>query len=480
MHAHAPLRVAVLLGVFVTAACGDSSPTAPLDPVLIETESLVEAIEGQPYAQSLEAAGGSGTYSWVLAAGSLPAGLTLAPAGSISGTAIAPGTARFRVRATDAEGQNATADLALTVLQALTVHTLSVADAVVGEAYSVQLLAVGGSGSYTWSIVEGASASWLAISASGTLSGTPATSGTFTVTVQVTDESGQDAQRELSITVLEPLAVAAINLPSAVQGRAYAVPLVATGGSGSYTWSLDGGTLPTGVELASNGALTGAPENAGSFTFTVRVTDSADRVATRSLSLTVERAPTIQTGSLPPADIGEAYSAQLEATGGTGAYSWSVADGALPQGLALAASGAISGTATTSGSATFTIQVTDEASSTHTRGFTIVVADISELASGVPVTGIAGDAGSLRYFSIAVPAGAARLTVATSGGTGDVDLYIRRSQLPAEFAYDCRPLREGNNETCTVTGPAEGQWYIMLRGFAAYAEVMLGATVDGS
>lgn len=477
---YAPLRVAVLLSILVTASCDESGPTQPLDPILIETETLAEAIEGQPYAQSLEAAGGSGSYTWVLAAGSLPAGLTLAPAGSISGTAIAPGTSSFRVRATDVAGQSSTADLSLTVVQALTVHTLVVAEAVMGEPYSVQLQAVGGRGTYTWSVVGGEAASWLTLSTGGLLSGTPATSGASSITVEVTDESGQEAQRELSIAVLGPLAVAAINLPPAVQGRAYAAQLVATGGSGTYTWSLESGTLPTGVGLTSGGALTGSPGNGGTFTFTARVSDSADRIATRLLSLTVERAPTIQTQSLPPADIGVPYAAQLEATGGTGTYTWSVTDGALPQGLTLSASGAISGTATTSGSASFTVQVVDEASITHTRAFTIVVADVSQLASGVPVTGVAGGAGSVRYYSIDVPAGATGLTVSISGGTGDVDLYVRRALLPAEFSYDCRPLREGNEETCTFTPPAEGRWYIMLRGFTEYAGVTLVATYEGA
>lgn len=70
------------------------------------------------------------------------------------------------------------------------------------------------------------------------------------------------------------------------------------------------------------------------------------------------------------------------------------------------------------------------------------------------------------------------LTVGITGGTGDVDLYVRRGLLPEQFAYDCRPLRQGNQETCTFTSPAAGQWYIMLRGFAAYTGVQLVATVQ--
>lgn len=250
------------------------------------------------------------------------------------------------------------------------------------------------------------------------------------MTVAVSGESGQEATRELPITVLGPLVVAEISLPAGTKGRAYAAQLVATGGDGAYMWSLESGTMPAGLSLESGGALTGTPSAGGTFAFTVRVTDGADRTATPALAITVERAPTIQTQSLPPGDVGAGYSAQLAATGGTGAYSWSITQGELPAGLTLSPAGAITGTPTTTGTATFTVQVTDEASVTHSRAFTMVVGQILSLTSGVAVTGIAGEAESVRYYSIDVPADATALTVGITGGTGDVDLYVRSELLP--------------------------------------------------
>lgn len=463
----------------VVTSCGDGDdPTAPVGPITIETETLAEAIEGQAYSQQLQATGGAGGYTWVLAGGSLPAGVTLAPAGAISGTPVAPVTASFRVRATDSSGQSAAADLSITVVQALAIHTWALDEALVDEPYTAQLQAVGGRGTLTWHMTRGDGSDWLSISPAGTLSGTPTGASIGSVLVSVSDESGQEATRELAVVVLAPLAVADINLPAAIQGRVYAAQLVATGGDGTYSWGVASGTLPAGLSLQSGGALTGTPEDGGAFAFTVEVTDGADRTATRALSLTVERAPTIQTQSLPPADVDVAYSAQLTATGGTGAYTWSVVGGNLPAGLTLSSTGAITGTPTTLGSATFGVQVADEAAATHTRAFTIVVAEIQALTSGVVVTGLAGDAGSVRYYGIEVPSGATRLTVSISGGTGDADLYVRRGQLPLQFTYDCRPLREGNGETCSFTSPDAGTWYVMVRGFAAYTGVELLATVE--
>lgn len=479
-HTRAATAFLVLSSVLVAASC-DDSPTDPVDEFSIETAALAEAIEGVAYEQQLAAVGGSGGYSWLLAAGSLPAGLTLSPAGAISGTPAAAGTSGFRVQVTDSRGRTATADLSIAVVQTLAVHTTVLPDGVVGETYSVQLQAVGGRGTRAWSIpggAGGAAASWLTVSAGGMLTGNPAVSGASTVTVAVADESGQQATRQLALPVLDPVAVAAIHLPAAIQGRAYAAQLVATGGDGVYTWDLESGTLPAGMALGSGGALTGTPVDAGEFTFTARAADRASRAGTRALTLTVERAPIIQTTSLPPGEPGEPYAAQLVATGGTGTYAWSVTEGDLPAGLTLSATGTLSGTPTTAGSATFTVQVTDKASASDSRPFTLVVAEIAELGSGEPVAGLGGDAGSVRYYGIEVPAGAARLTVAISGGTGDVDLYIRQGTLPALHAYDCRPLRAGNDETCSVPSSAAGHWYIMLRGHADYGGVTLVATIE--
>jgi large repetitive protein len=476
----APNRfVLVALSTILVAAACDDDPTAPpsVDPITIGTTSLDQAIEGQTYSQQLAATGGSGGYSWLVTAGSLPTGLTLSPTGTISGTPIAPGTANFRVRASDSGGRSATADLSIPVVQTLAVHTWALPDASVGESYLAPIQPVGGLGTLTWN-VSGEAASWLTISPAGVLSGTPTTGGASTVTITVSDESGQQATRQLPIVVRAPLAIADVSLSAATEGRAYAAQLVATGGDGDYSWTIDRGALPTGMALTPGGALMGTPENAGEFEFTAQVTDGGERVATRTLMLTVERAPTIHTTSLPVGDVGEPYAAQLLATGGTGAYSWSVIEGALPVGLTLSSAGAISGTPSLLGSFAFTARVIDAAGATHTRAFTLVVADVVELVSGVAVTGIAGDSASIRYFAIQVPAGSTELRVSISGGSGDADLYVRRGALPQQFVYDCRPFRPGSAETCTFTAPVAGTWYIMIRGYDDYAGLSLVATVD--
>ncbi|MFC3129898.1 S8 family peptidase [Coralloluteibacterium stylophorae] len=97
------------------------------------------------------------------------------------------------------------------------------------------------------------------------------------------------------------------------------------------------------------------------------------------------------------------------------------------------------------------------------------------LQDGVPVTGISGASGSTRTWTVQVPAGTSSLSIAASGGSGDADLYVRRGSAPTTSAYDCRPYRTGNNETCTFSSPGSGTWYVTLRGYSTYSGVSLVA-----
>ncbi len=96
------------------------------------------------------------------------------------------------------------------------------------------------------------------------------------------------------------------------------------------------------------------------------------------------------------------------------------------------------------------------------------------LQNGVPVTGISGATNSKTYYSVTVPAGSA-LTISTSGGTGDVDLYVKQGSVPTTTSYDCRPYKSGNNETCSGSNES-GTYYIMLNGYSAYSGVTLKAS----
>ncbi|HEX7698872.1 MAG TPA: putative Ig domain-containing protein [Candidatus Acidoferrum sp.] len=161
------------------------------------------------------------------------------------------------------------------------------------------------------------------------------------------------------------LAIDSTSLPRATLQTPYSATLRAAGGGGARTWSVIAGTLPSGLSLnAATGTISGTPTTAGNSNFTVNVADSGTptKSVTTTLSISVAAvAPLLAVAnSLPNGNIGGPYDAVLTATGGKAPYTWTVAAGALPAGLTLAPStGTISGTPNTTGSFTFTMQVTD-------------------------------------------------------------------------------------------------------------------------
>lgn len=164
-------------------------------------------------------------------------------------------------------------------------------------------------------------------------------------------------------------------LPAGEVGVAYNRNVDALGGTPPITWSISAGALPAGLNIgAATGAVAGTPTAAGSATFTVRAADGANKSSTRAFALSVTPAPTITTPSLPDGDLGTPYSQTLAASGGTPPFTWTVSVGALPAGLNVAASGLISGTPTASGTASFTVMLTDAAGGTATKALSILIA----------------------------------------------------------------------------------------------------------
>ncbi|MCX7553742.1 S8 family serine peptidase [Marinicella sp. S1101] len=96
-----------------------------------------------------------------------------------------------------------------------------------------------------------------------------------------------------------------------------------------------------------------------------------------------------------------------------------------------------------------------------------------ELANGTAKTGLSGASGSQTFFTLQVPAGATDLSFATSGGSGDADMYVRFGSAPTTSTYDCRPYKNGNNETCDIANVQAGTYHVMLRGYSAFSGVSL-------
>ncbi len=98
------------------------------------------------------------------------------------------------------------------------------------------------------------------------------------------------------------------------------------------------------------------------------------------------------------------------------------------------------------------------------------------LNNGVPITGLSGAASSTQFFTVQVPAGASNLVIASSGGTGDADMYVRAGSQPTTSTYDCRPYKTGNAESCSFATPVAGTYHVMLSAYSAFSGVSLQAS----
>lgn len=322
---------------------------------------------------ALAATGGnSGPYTWAWAAASgssLPAGLILSTAGVITGTPTGSGIFNIVVTATDSASNKGTATFTLTIEAALAVSTTTLKSGTVNVAYSQTLAATGGSGTgNTWATTGPSTLASLnlSLSADGVLSGTPTTTGTATFTAQVTDSQSHTASASLSVSVFNVLTVTTTTLPVASVGTAYSQTLNAGGGTGSgYTWTATSSNLATyGLSLSAAGVVSGTPTTSGAASFTANVTDSGNNTALQALSITIYNALTLpQPGaSVPgPAIAGSAYSGSINASGGSGSYTWTVT-GLPADGLSATLSGStqqITGTPTSATTVTFTMKVQD-------------------------------------------------------------------------------------------------------------------------
>lgn len=266
-------------------------------PVSIVTTSLPNAKAAVDYSTTLGAKGGVAPYTWSLASGTLPTGLSLSSAGIISGTSSAVGTKSLTFSVHDSANPTVVSKetLPLTVTATpLDITTTAVASGTDGTGYTQTLAATGGVSPYSWAITSGSLPAGVKLSSAGVLSGTPTVSGSFSfgVTVTDTESTAQKASSTFKLTLsaaIPPLTISTATLPAGTDGIAYSNPMAATGGTKSYTWSISAGKLPAGLTLAATtGVISGTPTTAGTSTFTAKVTDNSSPEQTASASLSIE------------------------------------------------------------------------------------------------------------------------------------------------------------------------------------------------
>jgi putative Ig domain-containing protein len=264
----------------------------------------------------------------------------------------------------------------------------------------------------------------------GIVEGIATQEGTWSVWMSVKDCENKSAEAQFTFTVWgRRFSIATDSLPAAGVGAAYSFALQTAGIPSNTTWEVTKGSLPAGLGLTKEGVISGTPTAGGSSTFEVTATGNAKdftgtRIDSRELTLTVK-------GSLsaaltrPVAEVGVPARAALAATGGTAPYTWS-AIGALPSGLHIAASGAITGVPKRAGSYTINAHVVDASGTAKDVQARLVVRPrLAIAATSLTATagrayrkaiGVRGGVGPLRW-SGALPSGL-RLDAASGTITG--------------------------------------------------------------
>jgi hypothetical protein len=402
------LAATALVALLFVSGCASNGGGTPQFTVMTTSAQLAVGTINAAFAQTtLTAANGTAPYTWSMT-GSLPAGMTLSPAGVLSGTPTQSGTFSFTVTVKDSATpvHTATANLTLTVDQAPAITSANNTTLTVGTAGTFTVTATGYPAP-TFSETGALPAGVTLNSTSGVLSGTPAagTGGTYSITITAQNGATPNATQSFTLTVNQAPAITSANSTTFTVGAAGTFTVTKTG-SPAPTLS-ENGALPTGVSFnTSTGVLSGTPANGaqGSYPISFTAQNGIGTAATQSFTLTVGLAPAITSANNATFTVGASGTFTVTATGfPTATFSET---GALPSGVSLSTAGVLSGTpaANTGGTYPITITAQNGVGTPATQSFTLTVNQAPAITSANSATFVVGTAGSFTVKASGVPA----------------------------------------------------------------------------
>ena len=346
-------------------------------PVEIMTEEVPNGLVGNPYSVQLDAQHGTGNLTWSDKNNNLfLTGISLSSSGLLSGTSYMARNITFTARVADEVGAVDEKQFSFSIGAGVQIEQFIMPATTVDMPYSYQLAASGGIGALTWNDKNNSlDGTGLVLAADGLISGTPTQVGPITFVAEVDDEGGGHDEQQGTVTINSHVSFVTASLPDWTVNRPYAVDLEAAGGTGMISWvdlnsDLDG----TGLSLDGEGHLAGTPTVEGTIAFTARISDEVGDQLDHEYEIVINPAVAISTSTLPGGVEGDAYSAQLESTGGTGAHTWSDKNGDLSgTGLGLSGDGLVSGTPANWGTIGFTAVVRDVTGSIAESFFDVTV-----------------------------------------------------------------------------------------------------------
>ena len=298
--------------------------------------------------------------------------------------------------------------------------------------------------------------------------------GPHTIRVESMDVAGNTGSAEVSITVnYTPMTIATTSLAWGVTGSVYSQNLTANGGVPPYTWLIQQGSLPQGLNLnPESGVITGNPTAVGSSTFTVLVQDQNLTTISKAFTINVYAPLAVTTTALANGFVGAAYSQTVTAEGGLAPYTWSVTSGSLPNGLNLNPStGVISGTPTAVGSSSFYVQAQDANLSTATKPLSIT---ISAARPDLVVTALSGPTSGTKGNRITVTA-TVRNQGQASAGSSTLTFYL---SLDGTVTSSDIKLGDKSINTLSAGGSQNVNVQVTIPSSTATGTYYIGAIAD--
>ncbi len=350
--------------------------STPQPLVITDTSPIVCCYGGVGAGQGYElfAEGGTPPYSWSLTSGALPTGITIQGPGEtissdflpgvtyLTGKSVQAGTYNFTLQVQDSMGATYSTPFTWSISPIWVEYSnlpIPNTSLTYNVPYTQQMLAMGGTGNYTWANLAPMPPG-LSITAAGLISGTPTNTGFFYPQIQVadTDDPSDATSPYIYFNIAGPTSTevyfgAGPNLGVWQAGYTATINLNPYGGTAPYTITALS-ALPPGFALESgdsspygNYLLVGQPLTQGTFTFTLKAVDSLGNIGVQTFTISIAPFTLYTTTQLADGSVGTAYSQQLVSFDSTSAVSWSIAPGsALPPGLGVSSAGVISGTPT--------------------------------------------------------------------------------------------------------------------------------------
>lgn len=364
-------------------------------PPMIGFEGMPDARVGETYLFTANAFGGEGALTWNIIQGLLPPGILFDPAtGLFSGTPLdgSDGSYKLTIKVCDScfDGiQCDTVEVTLNVNpQEVTcnsppaIMTSSITGGKEGAPYSFSLQAQAGEGLLSWAVDSGVLPAGVTLTPGGVLTGTPApgTGGTngqqYEFTASVCDSCPLGIQCDTATFTLSiaapdagcaaaPVIESTSPLPDAAVGQEYNFTFQASGGEGMLIWNLNNAPLPTGLHWDGIGTITGTPQSgsSGVYNLQISVEDSCPEGVQEDsgvfeLNINEECPPlSLDTPSLPAAEVDVPYSIQLSASGGVEPLEFDIITGQLPSSMGLDFDGTLSGTPVSGEENTYQIEI---------------------------------------------------------------------------------------------------------------------------